>query len=193
MRPLIVKKNNKYYKINKYLYNPEDQKIYFTNTGFISKGRKTKMNNKEYFYYFIDYKLYNLKDILIWNNLTDIKIEEEPLVECLIKRKCNKCEQETFDFINIKSKTCIKCLIDNNKLKTTHMLREEYLIVDAFLYKLKAKNWMATVEDLFELINAFDLYFPNVWVATFDELGAGKLLVRLITKHKKIRKELLVK
>jgi hypothetical protein len=102
-----------------------------------------------------------------------------------IKKQCINCD-ELYDLNHFTTKiTCDFCLIDYLQKKRPESLENhtEYFKVRKFFLKMKAKKWMATTTDLFELIDIYDYYYPNLCIDVFDEDNAGHILHKLIQKN----------
>jgi len=180
MVDLIIKVLNNYHRIEEYIINPKTGSVYKKHTGKLMKTYNP--NGKPYNYQYIKGQYYRPENLIKWaNEYLEGKIQ--PIEKSMFIRKCRKCGIQTDQFLTLKSRVCNTCLIRKPK-----NLNEDYKTVDRFLYKLKAKNWQATYLDLFELINCFDIYYPNMVISTeLDEDTSIKLLLRIIKKHKKVR------
>ncbi len=185
MLKLIIKQENIYFIDKDYLIDPELKMIHSLRNNKKLKGCK---HGSKYLYFTIKGERFNINTLIKWSIESEGKQLIEKPIDKLIK-ECLSCKEETTDFVSIKSKFCNKCIL---KIKTPDFTNE-YKIVDNFLYKLKSKNWVADWEELFELINAFDIYFPTVTISNFNEDAANKLLIKIINKHKKMRIELIKK
>lgn len=186
--------NGKEYYINKrYLFNKETDEIYslywkrnlspfYSND--ISKQKYVSLNSNTY----------NYEQIVKWNHED---IDRTKLKNCYeVKKICKKCKEEGKTYTSKKVVICNDCIMSMKSSVITKKLSNEddFITADKFLHKLKAKKWMATPLDLYELIDIYERYYPNMMLGQpLTEEYATKILMRIVKHHKKLKSEAIKK
>ena len=188
---LILFNGREYYINNRYTFNQDTHQVYST---YWNKYLVPFYNNprSKNLYLSINSTLFNHKHIIKWN--TDPTIDRSTLRTAgNVPKICRVCKKENVKFSGKKILICNDCVITyksktpSNKVITD---TEDFNIADKYLRKLKAKKWMATVLDLYELIDIYERYFPNMILGSpLTEEHASKILFRIVRHHNKLKVE----
>ena len=193
MNYLVVKVGDIFKFNGYYLYDPTavdiNEKIFSTLTDRYRKATYTK----GCYYYKLKERSYPLKRLDKWyNEWVDLGKPnlDFTYIETKLCVNCNK-ELPVNYFTSVKSKYCSDCILGYINLVD---FDDDYLVVDKFLKKMRAKKWMATTPDLFELVDAFDRYYPTKeMITTLNEDYAVRILRNVIKEHIKRKKDIIKK
>jgi ribosomal protein L37AE/L43A len=185
---IILFNGKEYYISNKYIFNKKTNQIFSL---YWNKYLNPFLSNKcAQTYVSLNSTLFNYIKVIKWNQDPTIDRSKLTIVE-RVHKKCRICKREDVKFSSKKMLVCNNCIVNyKSKAIKEKILNDNYITVDKFLHKLKAKKWMATDIDLFELINVYELYFPNMQLGPpLTESGASKILLRIAKHHVKLKSQ----
>jgi hypothetical protein len=187
MDKIVVKTIDGFRTHKDYYYIPETSEVYFQ--------RFNRMLNKITSHGIQYYRIHKI-------NYNSIKVKEwydewvnegrpeliEIETETKLCRKCNITKKLSL-FMDRKTQYCNECFLELRDAD----FDDDFLEVDRILKILKAKNWMATIQDIFRIIDAYDRYYPEALIARpiTDESG-NQILLKIIKKHEAKKRQYLI-
>jgi ribosomal protein L37AE/L43A len=191
---IILFNGKEYYINNKYLFNKETYQIYSVYWSKYLKPFFSSTIGCGERYIAINSFQFNYKKLIEWN--TDPTIDRTKLqLVGDVKKICRKCKRYDVKFPAKKITLCNDCIKTHpNTYQQKISTEENFMVADKFLHKLKAKKWMATDLDLFQLVDIYERYFPNMILGQpLNENYASKVLHRIVKHHNKLKSEAIKK